>query len=327
MNVPWVWLLSVWAVFVVCCDSCGASPLPQVSRFPLLFMVMTPGAHSPELPENRLALSLDVDYSSVFVNKQTDHWTVLMDMEILTVTPGFELRLGNRMSLGFHLPLVGLSAGFLDRPLADYHEMGSFPDYGRTHRPNNEFAYAVEKDGRPWMDADTGGLHMADSRLDLKYVFYSDQDLASALLVSVKLPTGDADRGLGSGHLDQGLFVLNRLSRGILTLTLSPGLIVPHDPDTLGADVRFRTMACLFAGVEVQASDLLQLSAQVNTFSSPLAHTDIDALDRPCVELGLGLSWHLRPDLTVSLSFHEDLAGPSPDFTVRTGIRSDILSF
>jgi hypothetical protein len=320
-------LLVLMVIGALGCDPCGASPLPQVSRFPLLFMVMTPGAYSPDLPDNRLALSLDVDYSSVFVNKETDHWTVLMDMEMLTVTPGFELRLGSRMSLGFHLPLVGLSAGFLDRPLADYHEAGSFPDYGRSHRPHNEFAYAVEKDGRPWMDPDTGGLHTADSRLDLKYLFHHDSDRTSALLFSVKLPTGDADMGLGSGHADLGLFALNRLGRGLLIWTLSPGLIVPHDPDTLGADVRFRTMACLFAGAEVRTSELLQLNAQLNIFTSPLSHTGIDALDRPCVELGLGLAWHLGPDLAVSLSFHEDLAGPSPDFTVRTGIRSDILSF
>ncbi|GAB6097804.1 hypothetical protein JCM14469_40580 [Desulfatiferula olefinivorans] len=307
--------------------SCGAAPLPQASRFPLMLMVLTPGAGSPDLPENRLALALDLDYSSVFVSKQSAHWTVLMDMELFTVTPGFELRLCPRMSLGFQLPLVGFGAGFLDRPLADYHELGSFPDYGRSDRPHNQFAYAVEKDGRSWMHADTGGLHAADSRLDLKYLFYQASDRTSALLFSVKLPTGDADRGLGSGQTDLGVFSLNRLRRGRLTWTFFPGLIVPHDPDTLGADVHFRTMACLFAGAEVRTSELLQLNAQLNIFTSPLSHTGIDALDRPCVELGLGLFWHLSPGFALSLSFHEDLAGPSPDFTVRTGIRSESLSF
>lgn len=301
-----------------------AGPLAQSSRLPLMFMVMTPEAERPDLPENRLALDLDADYTSVFVNKSSERWRVLIDMEIATVTPGFELRLGNRMSLGWRLPLVSMNDGFLDGPLNDYHEAGSFPDYGRLHRPENVFAYVVEKDGRAWFSPDKGGLHPADSRLNLKYRVHSGPDWAAALMYSLKLPTGDEKKGLGSGNIDQGLFLLSRLTSGALTWTLNPGLIVPRDPDTLGATIKFRTMACLFVGAEYHANDDVSLTVQLNTFTSPLSDTGIDTLDRPCVELGLGLVCRLAPGLTLDASFNEDLSGPSPDFTVRTGIRYDL---
>lgn len=301
----------------------GAAPLTQSDRFPLMFMVMTPEPDTPDLPDGRLNLRLDTDYTSVFINKQSQTWDVLVDMEIGVVTPGVEFRLGNRFSLGYRLPLVSMNAGFLDSPLADYHEAGHFPDYGRSLRPNNEFAYVVEKDGQPWFSPETGGLHPADSRLNLKYAVYTHPSCSAALMYSAKLPTGDRTTGLGSGRIDHGFFLLTRMSRGPMTYYLNPGLILPHDPKTKGADIQFRTMGTLFVGAQYKVRDSLSLNVQLNTFTSPLSDTGIDTLDNACVELALGLIYRLKRGLSLDVSFNEDLSGPAPDFTVHAGIHAD----
>ncbi|MBU1170613.1 MAG: DUF3187 family protein [Proteobacteria bacterium] len=301
----------------------GAEPLTQSSRFPLMLMVMTPEAESPTLPQGQVSLHVVTDYTSVFINKQSENWQLLADMEIGGITPGFDMRIGEHASWGYALPLVSMNAGFMDGFLADYHKAGHFPDYGRSLRPDNEFAYVVEKDGQEWFSPETGGLHPADSRLNLKYVFHKNLACSAALMYSIKLPTGDEKKGLGSGRVDHGFFLLSRMVRGPVVFYLNPGLILPHDPVTLGADVHFRTMATFFAGAEYLASENMSLNVQLNTFTSPLSGTGMETLDRPCVELAFGLVCRLRTGLSLDVSFNEDLSGPAPDFTVRAGIKAD----
>lgn len=300
-----------------------AEPLSQSTRFPLMFMVLTPEPQSPLLPDGRARFHFTADYSTVFMNKASDHWRVLADMEVGVITPGIELRMGERLSLGCAIPFVHMTAGFADSFLEDYHDLGNFPEYGRKYRPTNEFAYDVIKDDRLWFTPEKDGLHLADSRVSMKYLFRHTGELAVSGLISLKLPTGDEDHGFGSGKVDQGYFLLTQMSNEKGVLYLNPGLILPQDPETQGASIDFKTMACLFIGYEYRLNPAWSLNGQVNMFQSPLKDTGIAHLDQACVELALGATYRLRSRLVWDMSFTEDLAGPSADFTLRTGLRLD----
>lgn len=298
-----------------------AGPLYQSNRYPLMLMVMTPVPRSPVLPEKRFRVRLRTDYTSVHIDKASQNFELLTDMEIGAVTLEGEARIGERLSLGFSLPFVSYNSGFLDGFLEDYHELGNFPEYGRSLRPKNEFACVVKKDGQTWFEPDQHGLHPADARLDLTYAFPAGERFRSALMASLKLPTGDEDKGFGSGNFDGGLTLLTRFRYRSLAFYLNPGFIVPRDPETQGADIRYRTMATLFAGLEYVHSPAWSFMAQLNTFTSPLKDTGISTLDDPSVELALGFtrSWGRTK---ASFSFCEDLSGPAPDFTVHVGVET-----
>lgn len=311
----------VFAAVFFLSSTVRCEPLFQSSRSPLMLMVLTPEPQSPLIPEGRVSVSLSADYSTVFVNRSDARWTALVDMELAVVTPAVEIPLGERFSLSASLPLVHMTDGVFDGPLEDYHDWGNFPDYGRKYRPHNEFAYEVTKDGLPWFSADKNGIHVADSRMSLKYLFYADLNRAFSLQYTIKLPTGDADSGYGSGHVDHGFFLLNRFAWGKAVYFLNPGLVLPQDPETLGADVEFKTMACLFAGGEYMVNERWGLNAQFNMFQSPITDSSIPHLDNACIELAMGVSYRTRSGLRWEMSFTEDLSGPSSDFTLRTGVR------
>lgn len=296
-------------------------PLYQTNRYPLMFMVMTPVPRSPVLPEGRFQVRLRGDYTSVHIDKTSPGFELLTDMEIGAVTAEGEIRIGERMSLAVSIPLISYNSGFLDGVLEDYHDLGNFPEYGRSLRPKNEFACVVKKDGKTWFEADQHGLHPADTRLDLTYALPAGERFRSALMASLKIPTGDEDGGFGSGKYDAGLTLLTRFSFKRMAIYLNPGVIFPEDPKTQGADIRYRTMATLFAGIEYVHSPAWSFMAQVNTFTSPLENTGIDTLDDPSVELALGFvkRWGLT---RASFSFCEDLSGPAPDFSVHVGVET-----
>lgn len=315
--------LLMTGLWLVLTGDVRSEPLSQSTRFPLMFMVLTPEPQSPLLPEGRATFTFSADYSTVFMNKATTNWYALVDMEVGVITPGGELRIGERVSLGCSLPFVHLGAGFADNFLEDYHDLGNFPDYGRSYRPHDEFAYEVTKDGRTWFNAEKNGIHLSDSRVSLKYLFRSSPDLAVTGMISLKIPTGDETQGFGSGRMDQGYFLLTRMANETGVFYLSPGLILPQDPKTLGASIDFKPMVCLFTGIECRLNETWSLNGQVNMFQSPLRNTDIAHLDQACMELALGATCRLRPGLVWDMSFTEDLAGPSADFTLRTGFRFD----
>jgi hypothetical protein len=300
----------------------AAGPLYQGNRYPLMFMVMTPVPKSPVLPEGRFLVRLRTDYTSVHIDRQSDRFELLTDMELGVVTPEAEMKIGDHLSLGVSVPLISYSGGFLDGILADYHKLGNFPDYGRSLRPENEFACVVKKDGRTWFEPEQHGLHVGDTRLDLTYAFPGTAAFRAALMASLKLPTGDENKGFGSGKTDAGIFLITRFTHEKIALYLHPGVIFPEDPETKGADITYRTMATLFAGLEYIKSPAWSFMAQVNTFTSPLEDTGIDTLDNPSVELALGFTRRWGRNTKASFSFCEDLSGPAPDFTVHAGVET-----
>ena len=299
-----------------------SGPLYQSNRFPTLLMVMTPVPHSPDPAPGRFHFNLQTDYTSVYINKQSGDYQVLTDMEIGVVTPRFSARAGKNLTFSVSVPFISYNGGFLDEILEDYHDAGHFPDYGRSSRPDNEFACVVEKNGKTWFSPEQGGFHPGDSRVDLEYSLIRHPAFAGSLMYSLKLPTGDADRGFGSGGVDQGLFALTRMTAGNFSLYLSPGVIFPQDPETRGADISYDTMYTLFTGIEYTRSRAWSFMVQLNTMTSPLENTGIDTLDDPGVELALGFTrrWD---NVKASFSFCEDLSGTAPDFTVHAGIEID----
>ena len=300
----------------------SSGPLYQSSRFPTLFTVMVPEPKSPDMQKDRCHVSILTDYTSVFMNRQSANWNLLTDMEIGVVTPVIDVRVCHDLSVGFSIPFISFSPGFLDGPLADYHKFGHFPDYGRKYKPKNEFEWVVTKDGKPWFTPTVYGFHPGDCRFSMKYSLIENPSFASALLYAVTLPTGDAKTGFGSGGVDHGVSLLSRFSKGPFALYLNPGVILPHDPETLGADIHYRTMYTLFGGIEYVYSPHWSYLIQLNTFTSPLSGTGITILDDPSVDIAFGFIRRFDHGSQFTFSFCEDLSGAVPDFTFHAGFET-----
>lgn len=300
-------------------------PLQTTNRLPLHLLFLKPrpvAVHGPARGD--LEVSVAAEYSNTFFDRRNDRWDVLMDMEILIADVSLVFSPASRTRLRLDVPLVSMGRGFLDGLLENYHDAIGVSNYGREKRPKNDYAFRVTKDGRPWVQGEPGALQIADMSLSAQYEFMKERGklkMSGSLLMSLKLPTGDPDRGLGSGAFDFGIYLPMRWSAAPWSFFLMPGAGLIGDPQTMGADVSARNNVALFGGVAYDYNPRVTWLVQLNYYTTPIERTGLDALDEGALELDIGFHRLLAEDWILEFAFAEDLTRALPDFNLRLGFR------
>jgi hypothetical protein len=299
-------------------------PLQATNRLPLHLLFLKPRpvpVHGPS--QGELELAVAVEYSNTFFDRRNDRWDVLMDMEMTVAEVSLVFSPASRTALRLDLPLVSLGGGFLDGFLENYHDTLGVSNYGRERRPKNEFAYRVSKDGLPWVQGESGTLEIADMVASMQYELFKScggANIAGSLLLSLKVPTGDPDRGLGSGAFDFGITMPMRWSAEPWSFFLMPGAAFIGDPQTRGAHVSARNTIALFGGVAYDYSPRTTWLVQLNYYTSPIEETGLDALDGGSLGLDIGFHHLLAKECILEFAFGEDLTRALPDFNLRLGL-------
>jgi hypothetical protein len=222
------------------------------------------------------------------------------------------------------LPFISMNSGFLDGFLEDFHSTFALPYYGKKLRPKNEFAYTIETQGHPWFTSQSGGIHLTDSRISLKLSLFGGHEMDPAslsLLYTLKLPTGNAHHGFGSGHWDHGLFLLYRYQSKSFDIYANPCWINLSKPDIDYRDIGIHTAVYgLLLGCDYVYSRHWTFTGQLNYYTSPLAENSIPHIGDNTLQLAIGASYELASGVDLELTFIEDLSETAPDFTVYTRI-------
>jgi hypothetical protein len=317
----WLWIPIQWLDGVHCAE---LGPLHAQQRYPLYLMFLSPEPDSPRLIEKRRFMtSLSIDYISIYIDEASEKWSALLDMEMTVLELSLTYGITNRVSVSLAVPWISQNDGFLDGCLEAYHDLFGFPNYGRDGGPVDEFGYHIAVDDDAWFDAQSGGWHPGESEVSVKMQLTNagHLGLASSLLVSLKIPTGDENHGFGSGRFDQSLILLNQYRVSLFILYLNPGIVFLSDPETHGADIHVNDMMTLLAGIEYKVSDTWSLMGQFNFVTSPFHHTGIEQMDQDSLELALGFAVSMSPDMIFEFAFSEDLTRTAPDFTVHGALR------
>lgn len=300
-------------------------PLQATNRFPLHLMFLKPRPVKADLPPpGGFETTLAVDYSNTYFKQANSRWDVLMDMEMLVVDFSIVYGLNSRFAFKVDLPLVSMNDGFLDEFLGDFHDFIGSNDYFREERPSNTFGYRVTKDSAAWIEGDSGASQLADATVSVQYALTTpgkQRKVDSSLLLSAKVPTGDEQRGFGSGAFDVGLYWPTQWRGKTWSYYLMPSIAVIGDPRNIEADVKTRNSYGIFGAVGYNYSERMTWVAQVNAYSSPLESTGISELDNGTVALDVGFHYQVKPDWIFEFVFSEDLTLAAPDFNVRLGIR------
>lgn len=300
-------------------------PMQAANRFPLHLMFLTPKPVSADLPPSgALDATMSFDYSNTYLNKSNRVWDVLIDMEMSVLGLDLAYGIGSRWAVRLDLPFVSMDDGFLDGFLENFHDALDVGNYDREERPKNQFAFSIAKSDQVWFEGRPGRIELADTTLSAQYELIRPKlrrPLLSTLMLSLKLPTGDKDIGLGSGNFDLGLFLPSKWRFEPFSLFLMPGFVIVGDPKTSEPSVAAQEIYALFAGVAYDYNDFWTWLMQVNAYSTPLEFADIEALDDGAVDLALGLHYRLTRHWLFEVSFSEDLTRTAPDFTVRFALR------
>ncbi|MEJ2182135.1 MAG: DUF3187 family protein [Nitrospirota bacterium] len=309
---------SLFLVFVPGAQGAPGGPLRVVNSHPLF---LATGA--PRLREARCRsfLGATLTYSSTFELESSPEWTASIDLEAAVLTLEAARLLGDRTEVGAELPVIGYQSGVLDGPLNAYHDAFGFGDYGRHTRPENDFLFVVKRRGKTVVEGRAGRIAPGDVRLWLKEAVYRGNPYVS-LYGFLDLPTGDPDRGFGSGELHGGAAVLldASLRRG-LTAYLNGGAVFMGSYRGQEVDVPLHDFLYGGAGIEWEAAGRLSLLTQLMAQGSPF-DTGIRELDTVSLLWSLGLRYGMGEGSALEASFSEDpnTAG-APDFMVSLGYR------
>jgi hypothetical protein len=322
-----VFIILGWMVGMALPNSAAADygPMQAANRFPLHMMFLTPKPISADLPPSgAVDATITFDYNNTFLNKSSRDWDVLIDMEMSVLGLDIAYGMGSRWAARLDMPIVYMDDGFLDGFLENFHDALDVGNYDRHERPKNQFAYSIAKSDQVWFKASPGRIELADTTLSAQYELIRPKlrrPLMSTLMISLKLPTGDKDVGLGSGNVDLGFFLPSKWRIEPCSLYLMPGFVIVGDPKTDQPSVAARDVYALFAGLAYDYNEFWTWLMQVNAYSTPLEFTDIEALDDGAVDLAIGLHYRLTRHWLFEFSFSEDLTRTAPDFTVRFALR------
>lgn len=292
-------------------------PFQIRNQFPL-FTVLDPPYLESAAVEDSATVSLS--HSSVYVIETNAPWTVNMDLELTELMVRLKKRLDSRTEVGFDLPFYRPTEGFLDGPLASFHDALGMGDYGRANRPDNEFLYELLYQGRPLIAPKVDEAGIGDVRLTAKRVLLEGETLVS-VTVNVEFPTGDAKAGYGSGSYDTGMALLvdrdlGNVYRGYANL----GVIFPGELKGLET---LPLHASYYGGLGIEAAWWARFHVVVQTLAatSPYPETGIRQIDWPGVLLVFGGRYSFDPgSLEFSLTEDPDTAG-APDFTMQLAFR------
>lgn len=216
------------------------------------------------------------------------------------------------------------TSGFLDRFVDEFHSLTGFAGGGRENFPRDKYSMNLTRDGDIAWALEEDQVLLGDLPITVVSRIREEDRHGPAVAArfTIELPTGDEDRGSGSGGIDAAAGVI--LERSVGRFTFYGGLDGVHvdQPDAFQrAGIDVRSLFSASAGTEYRWSDRLSLLAQA-VLQMPLTRSlPFEEIDREILDLGFGFAYDITRGSTLTFSFHEDaVAASGPDLTVYTGI-------
>jgi hypothetical protein len=210
----------------------GPVPYPIIS--PAHLRVYQPAPVSPHtLEKGSHRLRLDLSESNVLhpADDPPGVFQTVADLEISRVLVDYEAGVSDHWDLGVEVPVYYFHAGFLDGIVEDVElAVGKLKPRRRDERAE-QFAYRFGRDGGRSLRADNYTLWLGDVAVTARRRLGPD----TALILGLQIPTGDADKGAGSGGFDLAFGVASEWRPGRFTVHggLS-GTLRLGQPDVLG---------------------------------------------------------------------------------------------
>jgi hypothetical protein len=148
------------------------------------------------------------DFTNNSITSESERESVTLDGETYRARLIWRRGLASGWQIGAELPLIAHHNGVIDNFIEDWHDLFGFSNRDRDPWPKNRLLYHYEKDGTTLSELSSGANGVGDLRLIAsKQLGNIRSDSVLALHASLKLPTGDADKLMGSGATDLALWI------------------------------------------------------------------------------------------------------------------------
>ncbi len=276
------------------------------------------------LRKGEFAFRIDNAYSNMLERGNGATIEEFLDMELLRTALHFNYGVYDNMEVGIEVPFLRFDGGFLDSFLQKYHNFFGFPNGGRELVPNNSFTYTVFENGAAIYDVPESNFNLGDVTLNFKHNFISEDEACPAVawLFYFKFPTGNVNRGLGSGNPDFGFATALEKSYNRWHGYLNLGYFVNGGQKFLQNYVNDFYFTYVL-GAEFSVSHPVSILAQIYGGTPLLKNGGFISWDSYPMDLQIGVKGEhqlkeLFNSITWQLGFAEDLNanGPSVDISI-----------
>ncbi len=276
-------------------------------------------------PAGREDMPLGEQEFQDFVAANPDRAAFFFDGEIVRTSLNLYYGFHDRFQLGVEVPFLSMGGGELDGFIQNFHDNFGFSNAGRDAFPRDSFQYALSAGGNTTLSSERpDGLGLGDITLRAKIKLLKEVKghPALALAVAYKLPTGDVDEFLGSGHPDYGVNAL--LSKAVSRRGYIYGNLgyVRLGDWALLPDLETSDIYSFLAGYEHATTARLSLVGQVLVSSSPFREVAGEDLGGMSYEATAGIKYDFHPSVEFVFSFTENFLNfdSSPDIGPHFGL-------
>lgn len=250
---------------------------------------------------------MDLNWASTALVQRAGAQRLIVDAE----TREARVTIGHAWSNGFaaqlELPYRYTGGGVLDDAIDSWHDFFDLPEGARATLPTDRVRIAYARNGAVLLDVDSSASGLGDVSMDFGYSLQSTAATAVAAWLSVKVPTGDADRLTGSGATDVSLAIAgeHQLNED-WSLFAQVGITRLGDGDRLPAQ-QVDTVWSGFAGIGWRAWRGLELKAQLDAHSAVFDDAELDFLGDALV-LTVGGDYRFASGWQLDVAVSEDIA-------------------
>jgi Protein of unknown function (DUF3187) len=287
--------------------SAAADPFATRDLNPLLAGFGLPSALPARVAGESWTLAADLNWASTSLVQRVDTEQLIVDAE----TREARVTVGRSWSNGFaaqlQIPYRYTGGGVLDSAIDSWHDFFGLPEGARAAMPQDRIRIAYARGSAVLLDVDSSADGLGDISLDVGRSLYSARSGAAAVWLSIKLPTGDADRLTGSGATDVSLAIAGEHALGEKWSVFGQaGVTRLGDGERLQAQQQDIVWSGL-AGIGWRAWRGLELKAQLDAHSAVFDETDLDFLG-DAVVLTVGGDYRFASGWQLDVAVSEDIA-------------------
>ena len=291
-----------------------SGPLPVLDQSPiqLLFLQSLPD-RAETYPKNRYSVNLTTSMTNTLIWQASEDkkYYGYVDMEMIRSTLELKYGLLSRVEIGMSVPFVYGYGGILDQSAIEIEKLFSSSRYLREwedrtdHR--NEYHFLIQKDGKTFIQGEERGSGLGDIALRVKGKILEEGDIVPCLSArfSVKVPTGDDERALGSGEMDYGFGLLLQKTIKNFTTYLNADITIPGQAYKQ-VDFSLRPFYEIMMGVEYKLTERLSGLIQLSYITKPFERTGLVMLDDRIWDVTLGLSYVTKTGFSMQLGLIQD---------------------
>jgi hypothetical protein len=327
----------IWGLILILISTCisadetgtslATSPFAVSNSNPFIIIHGLPVMEQASLlKRGRSSFQFQFDFANNSIASESARESIILDGETYRARLIWKRGLGDGWQIGAELPLIAHQNGVMDNFIEGWHDLFGFSNRDRDPGPKNRLLYRYERDGATLTEISSGANGVGDLRLIASKQLGDDRsERVFALHAGLKLPTGDADRLMGSGSTDLALWVSGAVPNLWREQKLGGyaqlGILAMDDSDILNEVQRDLVWFAGF-GLHWSGLDGVILKCQVD-LNDAFYDSDLAQLGRRSSLLTVGGTIPLDDGQSaVDLAIGENLAtDATPDFMINLAYR------